>query len=234
MNDIRDWMSGTAARFQAGWERLSATQRTMVRGLMILAAVLLLALAVGGTAPRAAASPDDVAYTGTAIRSQFRFLRSALDTTSGELELTRLKLERAERLLHYSATYQIPADLASLIYDTALKQGLDPELAFRLVSIESGFRVKARSNAGALGLAQVQLATARFYQPEITEEELLEPATNLRIGFRYLRDLLDVYGSTRLALLAYNRGPTRIKELLAQGKEPGNGYARKVMEGYGN
>jgi soluble lytic murein transglycosylase-like protein len=214
-------------------KRLSATQKLTMRGVVLLALVLTAGGVVGATVPRAAASGDDgIAYTGTAVGSQFRLLRTALDTTSGQLELTRLKLERAERLLEYSAKYQIPADLAALIYDTALQVGLDPELAFRLVNIESGFKVKAVSSANALGLAQVQLPTARFYDPDITREELFEPATNLRIGFRYLRDLLRVYGDTKLALLAYNRGPARLKQLMDQGHDPANGYASKVMSGY--
>lgn len=233
MSYVRDLMTHTRASLGATWERLSATQRLMVHGLGVLGAVLLLGGIVGGSASRAvAADGDGVAYTGTAVRSQFRFLHSALDATSGELELTRLKLTRAERVLDYSARYQIPADITALIYDTALQEGVDPELAFRLVNIESGFRVKARSGAAALGLAQVRLSTARFYQPGITEQELFDPAVNLRIGFRYLHDLLQVYGDTKLALLAYNRGPTRLKELMARGQDPANGYASRVMRGY--
>lgn len=204
-----------------------------MHGAIALALVLTAGSVIGATAPRAVAAGDDgMAYTGTALGSQFRLLRTALDTTSGQLELTRLKLERAERLLEYSAKYQIPADLAALIYDTALQVGLDPELAFRLVNIESGFKVKAVSSANALGLAQVQPATARFYEPDITREELFEPAMNLRIGFRYLRDLLRVYGDTKLALLAYNRGPARLKQLMDEGHDPSNGYASKIMHGY--
>jgi soluble lytic murein transglycosylase-like protein len=81
-------------------------------------------------------------------------------------------------------------------------------------------------------LAQVQVATARFYDPSITAEQLYEPETNLRIGFRFLRDLMETYGDMRLALLAYNRGPTRIKTLLEEGQNPDNGYPSSLMEGY--
>lgn len=222
------------ARFRAvmTWHRLSATQRLMLRGGVVVAAVVLVGGVVGWTAPRAVAWDNDPAYTGTAILSQYLNLRRSLDTTSGELEIARLQLKRAEELLKYSARYQIPADLTTLIYDTALQEGIDPELAFRLVRVESGFNVKARSSAGALGLAQVLPSTARFYQADITTEQLFEPARNLRIGFRYLRDLLGVYGDVKLALLAYNRGPGRLKELLDQGRDPRNGYASTIMRDY--
>jgi soluble lytic murein transglycosylase-like protein len=222
-----------AAAVWAAWDRLSATQQLTLRGIAILAAVLGLGAVVGAWAPRPVAVTDDGAtYTGTAIQSQFRHLRVSLDTTTGELELTRLRLDRAEDLLHYSAQYQVPADLVELIYDTALREGIDPELAFRLVKLESAFNVRAHSHAGALGLAQVLPTTARFYEREITPEQLFDPATNLRIGFRYLRYLLEAYSDVKLALLAYNRGPGRVKELMDAGRDPANGYASILMEGY--
>jgi len=84
----------------------------------------------------------------------------------------------------------------------------------------------------AIGLAQVQLNTARFYKRGVVLDDLYDPATNLMIGFRYLRDLLGTYHDLRLALLAYNRGPTKVNQLLGDGREPGNGYATKMLQGY--
>ncbi|UCF40650.1 MAG: transglycosylase SLT domain-containing protein [Gemmatimonadota bacterium] len=215
------------------WDRLSATQRLTLRGAALLGAVLVVGALAGAQAPPVEASSDDGgAYTGTAVQSQFRHLRLSLDLTEGELELARLQLERAEDLLRYSALYQIPADLTELIYDVAVREGIDPELAFRLVKLESGFSTRALSVANAYGLAQVQPATARFYAPMITPEELYDPETNLSIGFRYLRDLLEAYGDAKIALLAYNRGPTRVKQLMEAGKDPANGYALILLEGY--
>ena len=212
---------------------LSATQQLTLRGVGILAVVLAVGFAVGLQAPRAVAWDEaGGAYTGTAARSQFNSLRQSLNSTAGELELLRLKLGRAESLLEYSARYQITSDLADLIYGTALREGIDPDLAFRMVKVESDFTRGATSAAGALGLVQVQLATAKFYDANITTEELYDPATNLSIGFRYIRDLIEVYGDVKLALLAYNRGPSRIKKLLDEGHDPQNGYASRIMEGY--
>lgn len=212
---------------------LSATQQLTLRGVGILAVVLAVGFAVGIQAPRAVATDEaGSAYTGTAVRSQFNSLQQSLSSTAGELELVRLKLRRAESLLEYSARYQITSDLTELIYETALREGIDPDLAFRMVNVESGFALRATSTAGALGLVQVQLATAKFYDANITADELYDPATNLAIGFRYIRDLIEVYGDVKLALLAYNRGPSRIKKLLDGGHDPRNGYASRIMEGY--
>ncbi len=72
---------------------------------------------------------------------------------------------------------------------------------------------------------------------EGTVRQLYDRNTNLRIGFRYLRDLLERYEGSpeaklRLALLAYNRGPGRVQELLDAGRDPQNGYATVIMKGY--
>lgn len=211
---------------------LSATQILMLRGAAVFAGALLLVTAVGGLLARDR-GPEGSPYTGRLIVKELSALRSSLEQTSGEVEVLRLELERANAVIDYSARYQIPADLSALIYDTALRSGLDPELAFRLVKVESNFDPKATSPAGAVGLAQVLPRTAQFYQPELTLEELYRPATNLSIGFRYLRDLLETYqGNLKLALLAYNRGPAKVNELLQLARDPANGYAGKVMGGY--
>jgi soluble lytic murein transglycosylase-like protein len=160
-------------------------------------------------------------------------LRQSLAAAKGESEIRSLQLNRANAIIELSSRYRVPADLSSVIHDEAVRAGLDPELAFRLVRVESNFSPKARSSASALGLAQVQLATARHYDPRITEKDLYDPQRNLRIGFRYLRDLHDRYGNNmRLALLAYNVGPGRLQEIIDGGGKPVGTYASAVLNGY--
>ncbi len=106
-------------------------------------------------------------------------------------------------------------------------------MAFRVVNIESSFNPRALSRAGARGLAQVMHGTAVYYQRDIAPEDLFDPETNLRIGFRYLADLIEDFdGNLPLALIAYNRGPARLRSLLAAGTTPWNGYASTVLDGY--
>lgn len=146
------------------------------------------------------------------------------------LSLYRFEAERFQSIVEKSADYRIPADLAREVHDTAREVGLDPEIAFRMVEIESAFRRRAVSSAGAVGLTQIKPSTARWLMPSVTRRELFDTRINLRLGFRYLRVLLDRYdGDVRLALLAYNRGPTRVGSDLAMGRDPSNGYARSVM-----
>src|SRR6266571_3478348 len=94
-----------------------------------------------------------------------------------------------------------------------------------------------RSLEQALEATRGELAVARLYEPGLTTAQLYDRGTNLRLGFRYPRDLLERYegnadAKLRLALLAYNRGPGRVQELLDAGKDPQNGYAAALMKGY--
>jgi len=160
-------------------------------------------------------------------------LRHALDSLQGELNIANAQLDRWKRVAHYSAHYGIGADLSGQIYDIALAEGIEPDLAFRLVQLESGFNTHAKSPVGAIGLTQLTMPTARFYEKGITEKTLQEPRHNLRIGFRYLRGLIEENkGDVRLALLVYNRGPVAVKNALQAGLNPTNGYDRIIMKGY--
>jgi soluble lytic murein transglycosylase-like protein len=186
----------------------------------------------------------DVAAAGVAVAAPevpFRFgagksadeLRQELDATRGELDLARAQMERMKRIIQYSSRYQIGADLAGSIVDIALAEGIDPELAFRLVQRESDFNPRATSPVGAIGLTQLMPATARYFVKGITPERLYEPTINLRIGFRYLRGLIAEHrGNIKLALLVYNRGPVSVSAALAEGRDPSNGYDRYVTRGY--
>jgi soluble lytic murein transglycosylase-like protein len=205
----------------------------LIRGslLLVLAAVMgtLAGWTKGVRATDAAAAPD----AGFAAR-RIGTLGDQLAAARGEMDLMRIQLDRANAILDNSAKYQIPADLAASIYDVALSEGIDPALGFQLVKIESGFKADARSPMNAIGFTQLQVATARFYEPGVTERALMtDREMNLRVGFRFLNDLLEKFDhNTHLALLAYNRGPAKVAEILARGGDPTNGYSDAVLKGY--
>jgi soluble lytic murein transglycosylase-like protein len=208
------------------------TQRLMQQGGLILLGSLLIS-SIGGWARRATADDQPAPVTAPALLGELRALSQSLEATRGELAVARLQLERANAIIDYSTHYNIAADLAAAIYDVALSEGVDPGLAFRLVKTESGFIQGAKSKVGAIGYTQVLPSTARLYEPGLTNKQLFERSTNLRLGFRYLRDLLERYdGNLRLALLAYNRGPGKVQELLDAGRDPQNGYSTAIMKGY--
>ncbi|MBL0172930.1 MAG: transglycosylase SLT domain-containing protein [Gemmatimonadaceae bacterium] len=145
----------------------------------------------------------------------------------------RESLSRWHRIYTYSTRYRIKPDLARRVYDAAVTAGIEPELGFRLVRVESVFDTKATSPVGAVGLTQLMLGTAREFEPNVTRELLLDPDVNLRIGFKYLRSLIREYkGNLKLALLVYNRGPAAVQNALSLGMDPTNGYESIVMRGY--
>jgi len=151
----------------------------------------------------------------------------------GELAMANAQLERWNRIFSFSNRYNIGAQLAGSIHDIALDEGLEPELAFRLVRLESDFKERAVSPVGAVGLTQLMPATARYFEEGITRERLYDRDTNLRIGFRYLRGLIREYdGNLELALLVYNRGPTAVERSRRDGIDPSNGYERRLLRGY--
>ncbi len=101
---------------------------------------------------------------------------------------------------------------APLIEREAKRQGLDPALVRAVVAVESAYEPAAVSPKGAVGLMQVVPATAERYglaadARRSVEQKLKDPATNVRIGTRYLSDLMERFDrDLRLALAAYNAG----------------------------
>jgi soluble lytic murein transglycosylase-like protein len=76
-------------------------------------------------------------------------------------------------------------------------------LLYAVGRVESNLRVDAASSAGARGILQVMPATARALNLDVEE-----PASNVLAGARYLRQLIDRFHDSDLALAAYNAGPT--------------------------
>jgi soluble lytic murein transglycosylase-like protein len=211
-----------------------------LRNLLIRGGLLLVtAAAVGslaGWTKRVRATDEAVKAPDATVIIARRIggLADQLAAANGERDLLKIQLDRANAIMAGSAKYQIPADLAASIYDIALSEGIDPALGYQLVKIESDFRANARSSMGAIGYTQVRVATARFYQPGVTERSLTtDRDLNLRIGFRFLNDLMTKFDhDTHLALLAYNRGPAKVADILARGGDPTNGYSAAVLDGY--
>ncbi len=131
----------------------------------------------------------------------------------------------------YAQRYGISRELAQRIINVAKAEGIDPELGFRLVRVESRFVTRAHGPGGSLGLTQLMPSTARSIDRTMnTEAEILDPQNNLRMGFRYLRTMIDRYkGDVRLGLLAYNRGEGAVDRSIRNGRDPENGYSHLVL-----
>jgi len=130
----------------------------------------------------------------------------------------------ARTALEQTALYRRIADhpnvrrFAALIEHNAKLQTLDPALVKAVIAVESAFEPDAVSAKGALGLMQIIPATGARYglaehRNRTIAQQLLDPPTNVRIGARYLRDLLDLFSDDiGLALAAYNAGEEAVRQ----------------------
>jgi soluble lytic murein transglycosylase len=109
---------------------------------------------------------------------------------------------------------RFPGTYVARLRREAKAQRIDVDLPAALTLQESGFRVNAVSAVGALGLMQLMPETARDLMHEDnrraapTTEDVLDPATNVRLGVRYLARMLRAFDRrVEYALAAYNAGP---------------------------
>lgn len=91
---------------------------------------------------------------------------------------------------------------ADLFARAGARYGVDPSLLAAVASKESSFDASAVSPAGAQGLMQFMPATARGLGVNA-----LDPTSAIDGAARYLTQLTKQFGSTELALAAYNAGP---------------------------
>ena len=104
-----------------------------------------------------------------------------------------------------------PMPYQDIIRREARGRGLDPFFVTALMRQESRFNHQAVSGAGAIGLMQVMPATGRQLGGAMTRERLMEPEVNIRLGTKFLADLMAMYDSREDAVLvAYNAGPSRM------------------------
>ncbi|WP_068875880.1 MULTISPECIES: lytic transglycosylase domain-containing protein [unclassified Phenylobacterium] len=98
---------------------------------------------------------------------------------------------------------------AAAIDEAALRHRIDPKLLHALVTVESAYRVRAVSPAGAGGLTQLMPATAR----DLGVADRFDAGANVQGGADYLARQLLRFRDVRLALAAYNAGPERVARL---------------------
>ena len=120
----------------------------------------------------------------------------------------------------------LPLAYTSLIREQAHEKHLDPALIAAVIFAETKFDPRT-STTGALGLMQIEPATAEFLAhrsggTSFAIADLDSPAINIRYGSYYLRYLLDHYGGNEtLALAAYNGGETNVDNWLAEAHTAG-------------
>ena len=113
-----------------------------------------------------------------------------------------------------------PLDYWPLIKKYSDAHRLDPYLMTALVSQESTFTADVRSSANAVGLMQLIPGTARRLAARLgirySSAILTQPETNIRLGMRYFKDLMNRFGGAHFALAGYNAGERRVARWIAE------------------
>ena len=213
-------------------DRRKPRLRRVLRTALLVAFCLTAGISLGvystgvGTTFGPRRGPPDTLKTGIPAPKT-----PALPITYLEKQLAPPKPGPEEAVRELADRYNVTHTLARMIHEVAVEEGIDPELGFRLIRVESVFDVDAVGSGGALGLCQLMFGTARDIDPKVkTRKEVMDPRTNLRLGFTNLRNMLERYdGDVRLAVIAYNRGEIAVDRALRRGRDPENGYGKLVL-----
>lgn len=144
-----------------------------------------------------------------------------------------------------------PTTYSEFVYKYSEENNIDPLLIFAIIKAESNFNKDAISNSNAIGLMQIMEETAKEIvqkdlNKEFTEDILLIPEENIKIGTIYFNKLLKKYdGNIGISLAAYNAGIGKVDGWIKNEiiKEDGsdlenipyketNNYVRKILRDY--
>jgi len=111
---------------------------------------------------------------------------------------------------------RFPQAFEEKINQHANKQKINPAWAFAITRRESSFMPDAHSAVGAKGLMQLMPRTAKQLKDKKGKKpDLLDSASNIKLGTKYLKQLLDMSkGNQVIATASYNAGPYRVKAWL--------------------
>ena len=104
----------------------------------------------------------------------------------------------------------------------SMEMGVDPALALSIAKKESGFKHEIKSAHGAVGVFQLLPSTAKRmgFNPYYLSD-------NIKAGLTYYKMMYKMFGSTELALAAYNAGPGNVKR--CGGKIPPYAETRRFV-----
>ena len=116
------------------------------------------------------------------------------------------------------------ADYRAMARAAARRHGLNPDVFERQIDAESAFNPGARSQAGAVGIAQIMPATARGWGVNPAN-----PRASLNAAAKHMAGYVRQFGSYEDALRAYNAGPGNVRASRGFGET--NAYVHKILRG---
>lgn len=175
-----------------------------------------------------AADPDSASWSALAeaqIYASYNETFRAMRTMKRALPYAATAPIRSIPLVYWRILF--PEPYWQTIKAESAKNNLDPYLVASLIRQESEFNPSVVSYANAYGLMQLLPSVGRAMAREegmsgYVTYQLLDPDTNIRLGTRYLRKMLDRFGGVKeYALAAYNAGDNRVVDWQAAGPYQG-------------
>lgn len=122
---------------------------------------------------------------------------------------------------------ELPAKpYAALVRRASDRHHVDADILHALIEVESGYRADAESPRGAKGLMQLMPDTVARYNVR----DPFDPATNIDVGARHLRQLFDQFGM-RGGLAAYNAGEGAVRRFRGVPPYPEtNRFVDRILE----
>lgn len=132
-------------------------------------------------------------------------------------EIVRKYIDRYCERLRPSVSIMLGAcNFYNPIFEEALESYQVPLELRNLPIIESALHPNAVSRAGAVGLWQFMIGTAKRYGLEVTSliDERKDPVKASYAAAHMLKDLYDIFGDWSLAIAAYNCGPGNVSKAI--------------------
>ena len=116
-------------------------------------------------------------------------------------------------------SFLYPLRYENMINHYSQEKSFSSSVIASIINVESGFKSKAKSNAGACGLMQVLPSTANYicslYElGSIEKDDLFKPEINIKIGVNYLFYLTQKFDDFDTVLASYNAGETVVRNWL--------------------
>lgn len=144
-----------------------------------------------------------------------------------------------------------PIQYSEYVEKYSEENNVDRYMIYAIIKAESNFNPNVKSKSNAIGLMQLLEDTAiemsnAVDEQSVTEKQLYQPETNIKLGISYYAYLLKHYeGNNVLALTAYNAGMGNVDTWIKTGviradgadienipyKETNN-YVRKILRDY--
>jgi soluble lytic murein transglycosylase-like protein len=177
---------------------------------------------------------------------QYQAMNSAFDPSVPLKRSSELTKQEFEELILTSVDQRVQKNLKpyiTSILNFSVDYQIDPFWIISIIMVESNFDSKALSPKNAMGLMQIKPDTAQFLyqlmQKDISaaqvEKNMYHPEKNIEVGVFYLKKLLYNFRlNYRLATVAYNMGPAKLRSLLVENSLDVSNYSYlvKVKERY--